>query len=393
MGLNYLMISVLAIIAFASMSCHKSDGKGTEGLSVNTNGPAGGPISWSQAKWFDSAGNLYIADSDNSVIRKVTSLGAISTIAGTLGVSGTTGDLGVATSAKLSEPSDFVLTRAGNMILVDDVNMTIRKITGGIISLIAGTYSSSYSSGESVSATLATFNQPIGIVLDSYENIYVSDYSGNAIRRIHKTTGIITTYAGILNSVGVSNGDGGPATSARLNGPVKLAFSNSWDLYIVDSSSHAIRKVSASTGRITTVVGTLGTSGNSGDNTSAGALLNWPLGIAIDSSGSIYIADGNNYCVRKFIPSTGYISTIAGQNGSGGNFNNTGTATTSTLSRPSAVSLDNAGNLYIADVGPNSSVIVKVDHSGNMTTIAGTGTLGTSDTGTATSSQLNNPFW
>ena len=402
MGLNYLMISVIAVFAFVSISCDKSDG--FLQFSGTAKGPAGGPLSWSPAKWFDAAGNLYIADSGNNAIRKVDSSGNISTVAGTFPTSsgGTSTDGGAsATTVALDGPSDFVFDHAANMIIVDYNDVTIRKIIGGLIYLIAGAYGNTTAAGENIAALSATFSYPYGIALDSWGNIYISDTSGGAVRKIDKTTGIITTYAGMLGDSTCSSGgtgEGVPATSACLNAPMGLAFSSSWDLYIADSGSSAIRKVSASTGLITTVAGELNSTGyDDGVSAKNYPTLTYPSGIAVDSSGNLYIADTYNYAVRKVTASTGIISTIAGtlQNNNSGTFAFSTTATNAYFAGPSALSFDSTGNLYIADTGSGSSVIVKVDPSGSMTWVAGTGTAGSTVDGgsTALGSQLNSPFY
>ncbi|MFL6448655.1 MAG: Ig-like domain repeat protein [Bryobacteraceae bacterium] len=223
-----------------------------------------------------------------------------------------------------------------------------------------------YSTGDGGPATDAMLARPLGLAVDGSGNFYIADggdfLDPGRIRKVSADTGVITTVAG-NGSYGFS-GDGGPATSARLEGPSAVAVDGSGNLYIADGNR--IRKVSASTGVITTVAGN-GSSGYSGDGGPAtSASLFYPRGVAVDGSGNIYIADEDNNRIRKVSAGTGVITTVAG-NGSDGFSGDGGPATSASLEGPSAVAVDGSGNLYIADWG--NQRVRKVDHRISTTTL------------------------
>ncbi|MEI6766500.1 MAG: T9SS type A sorting domain-containing protein [Bacteroidota bacterium] len=327
-------------------------------------------------------------------------VGYISTIAGT-GIAGHSGDGGPATSAKLGITFGIVIDPAGNIIFADNGNNAIRKIAApsGIITKVAGTYytyngTSWYYGGDGGLATSAYLAYPFGVALDTAGNIYVADNLNNVIRKITVSTGIITTVAGdgsIFYNPWPWCGDGGPATSAQLNSPWGVAVDKAGNIFIADRDNNVIRKVTASTGIITTVAGngTAGYSGNGGPATSAS--LNGPDGITLDSAENMYISDDYNNVIRKVTKSTGIITTIAGT-GTAGYSGDGGLATSAKLDDPSlGIAFDAAGNYYIADDG--NHVIRKVTAAtGIITTVAGNGIQGYSgDGGPATSAKLNGP--
>lgn len=240
--------------------------------------------------------------------------------------------------------------------------------------------------GDNSAATSAELNTPIAVALDSSGNLYIADSANYRIRKVTKSTGKITTVAG--DGFAPDAGDGGAATSAALYTPYGIAVDSAGNLYIADFLGHAVRKVNSS-GTISTYAGT-GTFGFSGDGGSANnAQLNRPFGLAVDSANNLYIADSNNYCIRK-VNGSGNISTVAGACTSLGFTGDGGPATSAKMSAPYGIAVDNAGNLYIADSGNNR--IRKVSN-GIITTIAGTGTAGFSgDGGLATAAKLNRPY-
>jgi sugar lactone lactonase YvrE len=314
--------------------------------------------------------------------------GTITTIAGTGGDAGYTGDGAAATSAKLDNPRKIALDSSGNLYIADTVNNAIRKVTisTGIITTVAGTGTPGYSGTKGV-ATSATLNSPNGVALDSSGNLYIADTGNNVIRKVTASSGVITTVAG--NGTSGYSGNNGAAASATLNSPNGVALDSSGNLYIADTSNGVIRKVTASSGVITTVAGS-GSSGYSGDGGSAtSAKLTIPNGVAVDSSGNIYIADTGNSVIREV--SSGVIATVAGSGTSGYSGDN-GAATSAKLSIPYGVAVDSSGNIYIADTGNN--VIREVTaSSGDITTVVGNGTSGYSgDDGAATSAELNSPY-
>jgi len=303
----------------------------------------------------------------------------ITTIAGT-GTAGSSGDGGQATSAQLNRPRGIAIDTQGNVYVAEENAHRIRKVSGGIISTIAGTGTAG-STGDGGQATSAQLNAPVGVAVDGQGNLYIADRGNNRIRKV--SGGIISTVAG--TGTAGSTGDGGQATSAQINSPYGVAVDGEGNVYIADLGNHRIRKVSG--GIISTVAGT-GTAGSTGDGGQAtSAQLNSPIGVAVDAQGSLYIADLGNYRVRKV--SGGIISTIAGT-GTAGFSGDGGQATSAQLNASADVAVDGQGNLYIADYG--NSRIRKVS-GGIITTIAGTGTAGFSgDGGQASSAQLNNPY-
>ncbi|MVM31720.1 hypothetical protein GO755_16855 [Spirosoma sp. HMF4905] len=292
----------------------------------------------------DSNDNLYITDLFNHRIRKVSSNGIITTVAGN-GSSGFSGDGGLATAATLAGAYNVIVDGTGTIYIADLFNHRIRKVSAsGIITTIAGNGSSGFS-GDDGPATEASLNKPASVALDRLGNLYIADLDNHRIRKI-ATDGIITTVVG--NGVAGFSGDGGAATAASLNSPANVLVDSNNNLYIADQYDHRIRKVSAS-GIITTVAGN-GSSGFSGDGGLATAAnLNNPTGLALDRLGNLYIADLYNHRIRK-VSSDGIITTVVGSDSidSGGDG---GLATAASLIEPSGVALDRYGNLYIADEG------------------------------------------
>lgn len=316
----------------------------------------GGPVLTSQLRlpsdiYIDASGNKYIADANNHCIRKVTGGGTISTVVGTGGTAGFAGDGGLATAARLNQPGAVCLDNAGNMYIADATNHRIRKVDAltGIITTIAGNGTAS-TTGDGGLATAATINFPYGIAVDNNGDIYFSESSSHVIRKITVSTGIISTYAGTISTSG-SSGDGGAATSARLNFPRDICFDGAYNLYIADRVNNKIRKVTAATGNISTIAGT-GTAGSSGDGGAAtSARLRGPFGITIDATGNIFIADATNNKIRKVNGVTGVITTFAGT-GTSGYFGDGGDATLANLNFPTNVFAD-ASYLYVVDNSNN----------------------------------------
>jgi hypothetical protein len=235
--------------------------------------------------------------------------------------------------------SGIALDAAGNLF-ISDQNM-IRRISAvtGVITSVAGQTSAGYS-GDGGLAVAARLNRPGGLSVDGSGNLYVADTLNHAIRKIEASTGIITTVAGVPGSAGYS-GDGGGARSATLNQPLGIVLNGAGDLYISDTANHVIRKVSAVNNLITTVAGTHvpGFSGDGGRATSAS--LNRPTAIALDPAANLYIADQGNSAIRMINAITQVISTVAGQTVAG--------ASNLGLNAPASVAFDSSGTLYIGD--------------------------------------------
>jgi uncharacterized protein (TIGR03437 family) len=412
-------------------------GNGQQGYSGDGATAVNAQLNRPQSVVVDAAGNLFIADSCNTRIRKVTPAGLITTIAGT-GQAGYSGDGGSASSAQLNVPSAITLDAAGNLLIADNNNSRIRKMTpAGSMTTVAGNGQYGYS-GDSGPSTSAQLFNPYGVAIDAAGNLLIADSGNNNVRKV-SAAGIITTATGasvtgsgaccpyLLRGVGSDSGgslfitdaahgqvrrvaangssavvagigqqgyagDGGLATSAQLNSPNAVTVDAAGNLYITDQGNNRIRKVST-TGVISTAAGN-GQFGNSGDGglaTSAQLNLSCSYqcgGVALDAQGNLLFADYGNHRIRK-VSTNGVISTVAG-NGNPGFGGDGGSATAASLYYPASVALDAAGNLYIADNG--NGVIRKVSPGGTISTIAGNGEGGyAGDGGPAIYAEFNNP--
>ncbi len=307
---------------------------------------------------FDSIGNLYIADYLNNVVRKVTPAGMISTYAGnsSLGLH-YSGDGGPATAAAFYNLSGMAIDATGNLYISDVDNNVIRKVnTAGIISTYAGNGYGAGSvggyTGDGGQATAAELSSPNGLIFDTLGNLYIADAANNVVRKVDPS-GVISTFAG-TGTAGYS-GDGGQATSAKLNIPYGLAVDHIGNIYVSDQGNNVIRKVDGS-GVIKTIAGNhiQGYYGDGGPATAAE--FYWPVGLAFDQSGDLYVGDENNHVVRK-INTSGMISTFAGNGfggvGVGAYSGDGGSATSAELSDPMNLAFDQCGNLYISDIYNN----------------------------------------
>jgi len=353
-------------------------GTGTAGFSGDGGTGIAAQLGLPDGVAVDASGNVYIADSANNRIRAVSG-GAIRTFAG---ANREQGDGGPATSAVLNFPARVARDAAGNIYFSDKGNNRVRKITAaGTISTIAGT-GSGVASGDGGPAPSAGVPSPTGVAVDSAGDVFIG--SGPQVRKIG-TDGNINTIAG-TPTAGFS-GDGGPATSAQLGAVNGLALDSAGNLYIADTTNERIRKVSG--GQITTVAGSGPPGSFGGDGGPATlALLFSPFDVTVDGSGNLYITDTVNQRIRQ-VDSQGTIHTIAGGNGAGSGGDG-GAATAAKLFNPEGVAVDNAGNIFIADTFNN--LIRRVNSSGIISTIAGTGAAGFSgDGGPATSAQIQAP--
>jgi hypothetical protein len=291
----------------------------------------------------DSYGNLYINDQRNYCVRKVDTTGVITTIAGT-GIGGFIGDGGPATNARLNQNWGVAVDGGGNVYITDQENYRVRRVSpGGIITTIAGTGRSGYS-GDSGPATNAKFKSVLGIATDNAGNVFVGDPDTNCIRKI-TPTGIISTYAG--SGLRGFSGDGGPAISAAFNGIFGLATDLAGNLYVCDGGNNCVRKIYTS-GIIVTIAGN-GAPGYNGDGINASlAQLNHPTAVYVNNTGEVFIADYGNNRIRK-ISTTGIISSVTGTGIQGYNGDDQ-LATTAQLNHPIGVVMDGNTNMYIADL-------------------------------------------
>ena len=291
----------------------------------------------------DAQGNVYIADHSGSRVRKVNREGMISTFAGT-GGAGYSGDGGPATSARVGTPYGVAVDRQGNVYITDRYNNRVRKVSpGGTITTFAGTGAyGSGSFGDGGPATSAQLRNPYGVAVDGQGNVYIADHDHFRVRKV-SPSGTITTFAG--TGVQGFSGDGGRATAAKLFSPFGLAVDEKGNVYIADRDNNRVRKVSPS-GTITTFAGT-GEAANDGDGDggpATSARIQHPQGMVVDPQGNVYISAGGS--VRKVSPG-GTITTFAG--GGRANPGDGGPATSALLRAPDGLALDRLGNLYIAE--------------------------------------------
>jgi hypothetical protein len=313
----------------------------------------------------------------------------ITTIAGT-GVAGYSGDGITATTAQINLPNGFAIDAAGNIYIGELLGHRIRKIDAitNLISTIAGTGTAGYN-GDGILAVNAQINNPTALVFDGNGDLFFSDRFNSRVRKITMSTGIISTVAG-TGTAGY-NGDGIVATTAQINFPNNVVFDANGDLFIADWQNFRARKVDMNTGVISTIVGT-GVSGYNGDGIAATtAQLGGPAAIIFDNAGNTFISDFTGARIRKITKSTGLISTLAG-NGTLG-YNGDGiAATTATLSGNWSLRFDAAENMYIGDAS-NSRVRKITKSTGLISTVAGTGTNGYNGDGIlCTTAQLNFPY-
>ena len=337
---------------------------------------------------FSAAGTTVVQQAS---VRPTTAI--VTRVAGT-GVEGFTGVGGAATRARLFSPAAVAVDRAGNLYLADFGNSRILAVTAttGVVAYAAGTGIDGFSGDEGL-ATEAFLAFPTGVAVDGSGNLYFADCYNNRIRKVTAATGRITTVAG--TGVRGFSGDEGAATRAALSSPTSVAVDEVGNLFIADFYNSRIRKVMTATGVITTVAGT-GRWGFSGDGgAAASAALAYPHAVAVDGPGNLYIADFGNSRIRKVTAGTGVITTVAGA-GRWGFSGDGGPATRGSLASPRGVAVDRAGNLYIADTA-NSRIRKVAAGTGVITTVAGFGPTGyggggfSGDEGDATSAMLSFP--
>ena len=284
----------------------------------------------------DTAGNVYVADSSNFLIRKISPAGDVSTLAGS-GANGANNATG--TAATFRFPTGVAVDTAGNVYVADLSNHLIRKITPtGTVSTLAG--NAGISGANDATGTAATFNLPTGVAVDTAGNVYVADLSNHLIRKI-TPTGTVSTLAG---NAGISGAINATGTAATFNLPTGVAVDTAGNVYVADSSNHLIRKISPA-GVVTTLAGTVGVFG-SADGNGTNATFNLPSGVAVDTAGNVYVADSSNQLIRKISPA-GDVTTLAGTAGATGSTNGTGAA--ARFNNPLGVAVNTDDNVYVAD--------------------------------------------
>ncbi len=286
----------------------------------------------------DSNGNVYIADTGNCTIRKITAAGVVTTLAGLAGVDGS--DDGTGSDARFELPQDVAVDNAGNIYVGDTGNYTIRKITpGGVVTTFAGAAHMPGSDDGLDGA--ARFGYPIGVSVDNSGNVYVADLGNNTIRMI-TSAGFVSTLAGLAGTPGSTDGTG---PNARFTAPSHVAWDKTtgW-LYVSDTANHTIRKITAG-GVVTTVAGFAGVMG-SADGTGSAARFDGPRGLGVDIFGNVYVASSNSHTIRKIRPG-GIVTTLAGSPGVAGSTDGFGGSVR--FFSPYGLAVDGAGHLFIAE--------------------------------------------
>jgi Bacterial surface protein, Ig-like domain/HYR domain/NHL repeat len=331
------------------------------GVTVGLNFPRGITV--------DSAGNQYIADQVDNKVFKLDSSGIITTVAG-IGSQSFCGDGGPATTACLNQPIGVAVDGAGNLYITEIGNNRVRKVAAGtgVITTIAGNGSLNFC-GDGGLATAACLAQPSGVAVDGSGNLFIAEFGNRRVRKVTASTGVISTVAG--NGSASFCGDGGLAVNACLNLPNGIAVDVAGNLFIADQLNNRIRRVEASTGVITTVAGN-GSASFCGDGGLAvNACLNSPRRVAVEGTGNLFIADGNNFRVRMVANSTGVITTVVG-NGTASVCGDGGLATDA-CARPEDVAVNGVGDLFTVST-QTKRVRQVLASTGVITTIAGDGT-------------------
>jgi len=298
-----------------------------QGASARFNGPEGLAI--------DPPGNLYVTDTYNDLIRKITPEGVVTTLAGSPGTLGSADGMGPA--AQFRQPEGIAMDAAGNLYIADMFNHAIRKMNPqGLVTTLAGSEKPGYADGK---GKKASFNQPFGVTVDASGTVYVTEIGNHLIRKI-SPEGMVTTVAG-SGRQGFANGTG---LAASFSQPHGLAVDGAGNLYVADTANQMIRKITPA-GLVLTLAG----SGRQGsvDGPGPGAEFNFPIGIALGPSGSVYVADTFGNKIRK-ITAGGMVSTVAGSGALGSDDGKGGKAS---FSNPFGIEVDTLGNVYVSDWG------------------------------------------
>jgi len=310
----------------------------------------------------DGAGSVHVADTNNNTIRKVTPAAVVTTLAGAPAKAGSADGLGAA--ARFSSPSGVAVDSVGSVYAVDKNNNTIRKVTAdGVVTTLAGAAGMA-GSGDGTGPTARFYfsgDRTNGLAVDSTGNVYVVDEGNQIIRKV-TATGVVTTLAGTAGITGSADGTG-PA--ARFNSLGGVAVDSTGNVYVGDGNNSTIRKVTA-TGVVTTLAGTAGAFG-SADGAGAAARFFGPSAVAVDNAGNVYVTDQLDSTTIRKVTAAGVVTTLAGTAGVFGSADGMGAA--ARFNDCTGVAVDSAGNIYVADQG--NSTIRKVTPTGITTTVAG----------------------
>jgi uncharacterized protein (TIGR03437 family) len=356
-------LTIAAVTACAQDTISTDAGNGQATYSGDGGMAINAALNYPKGVAFDSAGNLYVADAENFRVRRVTPAGMISTVAGN-GVNAYSGDGGQALAASLSDVTGVAVDQAGNLYIADDSNRVIRKVnTSGIITTIAGVGGVQGYSGDGGPASAAMLGRAVALAIDATGNLYYADSVNQVIRKID-LNGIITTVAG--NGVSGFSGDGGAANAASLAFPLGVTVDSNDNIYIADANNNRVRKVSG--GIITTVAGN-GSGTFAGDGGQAvNASLNIPADVAVDFQGNLYVADAGNNRVRE-VSQAGVISTIAGTDDNGYSGDG-GPGTSAMMNYPWGLAISTTGGLYVGDrVNNRVRVLSGVVSTNNITPV------------------------
>ncbi|MHB8522975.1 MAG: NHL repeat-containing protein [Limisphaerales bacterium] len=357
-----LVLAAVPTVRSQSLTISTLAGQGQFGSfdATGTNAQFSGPTGVTA----DSAGNVYVGDTGNNTIRKITPARVVSTLAGQPGVRGSAD--GAGSNAQFASPAGLVVDSAGNLYVGDTDNNTIRKITPtGLVSTVAG-QPGAIGSADGLSAD-ALFFHPCGIAADAAGNLYVVDQGNNTIRMV-TTEGAVSTLAGLALTFGTNDGVG---DQARFYRPFGVAVDRAGNVYVADQGNHTIRKITPA-GTVSTLAGKAGTSGTA-DGAGGNARFDGPAGVAVDNAGNVYVADTGNQTIREITPA-GVVSTVAGQVRVSGSADGTGSA--AQFNAPWAIAVDSAGKICVADLYNErirlGQLAVRLDiaRAGNQVTIS-----------------------
>lgn len=333
--------SLTSVLAGAGPASAGYSGDGDVASAAVLNGP--------QGMAFDTYGNLYFSDTGNNAVRMLDAFGNITTIAGT-GTAGYSGDNSFAFLAKLNQPTYLAVDAAQNLYIADSGNNVIRRISLGPAPIITTFAGGGTSVNGIVAATAAKLSNPQGIAFDRAGNLYIADSGNQSVRKVSVATGKISTLAG-TGEIGFSASPVA-ATSATFHGPAGIAVDTVGNVYVVDSGNHVVRELLTEAGNVIVVAGT-GQAGNSGDGGAAtAAKLNQPTGLVLDAAGDLFVSDTGNSKVRKIEANGGEIDTVAGATKTGYTAG-IASSTQTQMAGPVGLALDGAQTLYVADTGNN----------------------------------------